>query len=182
MKKILYSDFNDVGSVLDSVIKNSDLQYGIKKSVLTKFWPKVVGKKFENYSRPESLNRSGILSVACANATVTSELTMFKHDILKKLEPYSKSLDLKIVDIAFSHKIWTTGKTEERVEETGETEERSEDKKTFEEINYDEIELDEAEIQTIQNCVNTNKFASEEQRKKMFEAIVRDLKHQKTSG
>ena len=179
MKKILYSDFDDIGSVLDSVVKNSDLQYGIKKSVLTKFWSKVVGKKFENYSKPASLNRNGILTVACANAAITNELTMFKQDILKKLEPYSKSLDLKIEDIIFSHKIWVEEKTEQTLEVSSSNE--SFIKKESEEvlINYDEIELDEAEIQAIQNCINNNKFASEEQRERMFEAILKDLKYQK---
>ncbi len=172
MKKILYSEFNNIGSVLDSVIKNSDLQYGIKKSTLTKFWDKIVGKKFENYSRPTSLNRNGLLTVACANSMVTNELTMFKQDILKKLEPYSKSLDLKIEDIVFSHKIWTEEKEQLEVDSSNHTTEQAE-------INYDEIELDEEEIKSIQNCIDNNKFASEEQRKRMFEAIVKDLKYQK---
>lgn len=171
MIKIKYTEFQSVGSILDTVIQNSDLQLGIKRSTLSKFWSKIVGKKFEKMSRPSSINRNNILMVACANSFVTSELLMFKADILKKLEPYSKSLDLKIEDIVFSHKIWTEEKEEPE-------EAPKEEKIKAADIDYDAISLDEKEIEDIRRCVDNNKFASEEQRERMFEAIVKDLKYQ----
>lgn len=172
MKKIMYSDFKQVGGILDTVIKGSDLQAGLKKSALCKFWGNVVGKKFENYSKPYSLSKKNVLTVACANSFVTSELTMFKPDILKKLIPYTKSLEIEIEDIFFSHKIWTDERAEEEnIEEPP--------PKIQPEINFDEIQLDENEIKSIKNCIDNNKFASPEQRERMYNAIVRDLKYQK---
>ena len=64
MKKILYTKFETAGDVLSSVLKNTDLQAGIKKTTLSKFWGKIVGKKFEELSKPVSLNNQGLLTVA----------------------------------------------------------------------------------------------------------------------
>lgn len=174
MKKILYTKFETAGDVLSSVLKNTDLQAGIKKTTLSKFWGKIVGKKFEELSKPVSLNNQGLLTVACANSFVTSELLMFKPDILKKLEPYAKSLDIYVSDINFSHKIWAP---ERDLMEEYDYEEKQAPK--IPGIDYDSIVLDAAEVENIRNCVNNNKFASEEQRERMFEAIVKDLKFQK---
>ena len=173
-KKILYTKFETAGDVLSSVLKNTDLQAGIKKTTISKFWGKVVGKKFEEISKPVSLSTQGVLTVACANSYVTSELLMFKPDILKKLAPYAKSLDIVISDINFSHKIWSN---ERDLMEEYDYEEKKAPK--IPEIDYDSIELDPAEVENIEKCVRNNKFASEEQRGRMFEAIVKDLKFQK---
>ena len=177
MKKILYSDFKQVGGILDSVLKHSNLQSGLKKSTLCKFWGKIVGKKFEKVSRPESLQKN-ILVVACANSFVTSELTMFKLDILKKLLPYAKSLELEIADIVFSHKVW-------REEKQYDDYDFIEEKKSSAdiEIDYENIELEENEIEAIKRCVDNNTFATKEQRERMYNAIIKDLKYQKyTNG
>lgn len=173
-KKILYTKFETAGDVLSSVINNSGLQAGIKKTMLAKFWGKVVGKKFEALSKPESLNSQGVLTVACANSYVTSELLMFKLDILKKLAPYAKSLDVVVSDINFSHKIWAP---ERDLMEEYDYEEKKAPK--IPDIDYDSIQLDPDEVESIKNCVQNNKFASPEQRERMFEAIVKDLKFQK---
>lgn len=172
MRKIMSSEFKTIGNILDSVIQNSDLQKGIKRTTLAKFWGKIVGKKFESMSKPSSINRNNVLMIACANSFVTSELLMFKADILRKIAPYAKSLDLTIEDIVFSHKIWAEVK-DEMLEYT--------EKKAPEipKIDYDKIILDEEEVAGIQRCVQNNNFASEEQRDRMFEAIVKDLKYQK---
>ena len=106
MKKILYSGLDNIGDVVNSIVKRTDLQNGIQKSMLFKFWGKIVGKKFEKITRPVSINNKNELIVACANSMVTSELLLFKADIQKKMQPYTKSLDIDISDIVFSHKIW----------------------------------------------------------------------------
>ena len=47
--------------------------------------------------------------------------------------------------------------------------------------NFDpsKIELDPLEVEAIKNSVDNNKFATPEQREKMFNAIILDLKTQK---
>ena len=173
-KNILYTKFEAVGDVLSSILKNTDLQAGIKKTTLSKFWGKVVGKKFEGISKPASLSNKGVLTVACENSYVTGELLMFKPDILKKLAPYAKSLDIEITDINFSHKIWSS---EHDLMAKYDYEEKKAPK--IPNIDYDLIELDPVEVENIKKCVSNNKFASEKQREKMFKAIVKDLKFQK---
>ncbi len=175
MKKILYSEFNQIGGILDSVLKGSSLQSGLKKTTLRQFWGKIVGKKFEKVSKPESIQKN-LLIVACANSFVTSELTMFKLDILKKLSPYTKSLNIDIKDIVFSHKIW---KDETETENSTNAETQEHFFTDPDSIDYESIELDENELDSIKNCVSRNTFATEEQRKRMYDAIVKDLKYQK---
>lgn len=177
MKKILYSGLDNIGDVVNSIVKRTDLQNGIQKSMLFKFWGKIVGKKFKKITRPVSINNNGELIVACANSMVTSELLLFKTDIQKKMLPYTKSLDINISDIVFSHKIWK--------EEKNENSENPENINTrqvsphYNDFNPDEIELDEAELSLLKASVNKNTFATAEQRKKMLTAIINDLKYQK---
>ena len=172
MKKILYSGLENIGDVVNSLVKESDLNKGIQRSMLFKFWGKIVGKKFEKITRPVSINPRGELIVACANSMVTSELLMFKKDILKKMEPYSKSLNINISDLVFSHKIWK----EEKDGEIDDFYTKPEPDKSF---NPDEIILDEEEIALIKSSIEKNTFATKEQREKMLNAIINDLKYQK---
>lgn len=175
-KEFFYTDFNSLGSVMNSVLQAPNLRQGLKKSTVFKFWGKVVGKKFEKYSKIESLNRDNVLVVACANASVSSELTMFKNDILKKFNSYANPLGIEAVDINFSHKIW---KVEKAVPQDLPEEEKNPYKPDLSGFNPDDIVLDEEEIESIKNSVMNNKFASQEQRQKMFDAIILNLKIQK---
>ena len=170
MKKILYSGLDNIGDVVNSIVKASDLDKGIQRSMLFKFWGKIVGKKFEKITRPVSINPRAELIVACANSMVTSELLMFKKDILKKMEPYAKSLNIEISDLVFSHKIW-------KDEKDGEITDFHTPKLV--KFNPDEIALDDSEISMLRESIEKNTFASKEQREKMLNAIINDLKYQK---
>lgn len=175
-REIRYSEFSSLDSVMSSVLMNPKLRQGMKKSSVFKFWPKVVGKKFEKYSRAEALNSNNILTVACANAAVSSELTMFKDEILKKINQYSRPLGIEIEDINFSHKIWKKPVVEDAqpVQEA-----KNPYKRDLTGFNPEAVELDSDEVEAIRKSVSNNKFATEEQREKMFRAIILDLKIQK---
>ena len=174
-KEIRYSDMNSVGNVLDSMIQTTGLKKGVKISTLFKFWTKVAGKKFESLSRAEALLANDILLVACANSYVTSELTMFKKDLLKKIQVYAEPLGIQIEDIRFSHKIWkNTNSSTDTYKEPPNP--HVQDLTGFD---PDEIELEESEISGIRENVEKNTFASPEQRERMFRTIVLDLKIQK---
>ncbi len=181
MKKILYSGLENIGDIVNIIVKDKDLQTGISNSMLLKFWNKIVGKKFEKITRPVSINPDKTLIVACANSMITSELLMFKNDILKKMLPYTKSLNLEISDIIFSHKIWK----EDKSADANETVEFLNNSKTsnitafHKDFNPDNIVLSDEEISSIRACVDRNTFAKETQREKMFTAIINDLKYQK---
>jgi len=174
-KEFFYTDFNSLGNIVNSVVQETNLRQGMKKATIFKFWQNVVGKKFEKHSRIEALTQQGILIVACSSAAVSSELTMFKTDILKKINTYSKPLDIPIVDINFSHKIWKN----QQSEQTDIQEAPNPYKKDLSNFNPESINLDPNEINAIKNSVMNNKFATEEQREKMFNAIILDLKIQK---
>lgn len=175
-KEFFYTDFNSLGSVMNEIVQNSNFKNGVKKATLFKFWNKVAGKKFEKYSKIESLNAAGVLIVACANAAVSSELLMFKQDIIKKINIYAKSLGIEITDINFSHKLW---KNEKREEIFAQEVSQNPYKHDLSGFNPDEIELDNEEVASIRASIDANKFASEKQRTKMYNAIIKDLKIQK---
>ena len=124
-KEFFYTDFNSLGNIVNTVIQNSNLRQGVKKATVFKFWSKVVGKKFEKHSKIEAINQQNVLIVACANSAVSSELTMFKSDIIKKFNTYANPLDINITDINFSHKIWRHSSQEQE--------------KTTEEITTEEV-------------------------------------------
>ena len=179
-KEILYSDFNSVENILGAVMKNPKLKQGLKNATIFKFWPKVAGKKFEKYSKANGLTQTPeghVLTVACANAAVSSELLMFKQDILKKMNIYSKPLGVEITDINFSHKIWSSTKNTQQAAFS--IEEKNLYKPDLSNFDPSKIELDPLEVEAIKNSVDNNKFATQEQRKKMFNAIILDLKTQK---
>lgn len=105
MKKIRYTDFEQIGITLDNIVSSSNLAGKIKKYNLSKVWGQVVGKRFESRSYPDTLSNK-VLKVACENSVITSELVMSKRLIMQKLTPLAKSLGLDIEDIMFSHKNW----------------------------------------------------------------------------
>lgn len=107
-KKILYSDFEDVGSIVNAMMSSKDLKRAVTRSNLYKFWEKIVGKKFSEKSKPYGMLGNGTLIVACANSAIAQELMLQKPQILEKFQPYLKSLHLKVTDLKFDQKKWET--------------------------------------------------------------------------
>jgi len=105
-KKILYSDFEDVGSIVNTMMSSKDLKRALTRSNLYKFWDKIVGKKFSDKSKPYSMMGGGTLIIACANSSIAQELMLQKPQILAKFQPYLKSLHLKVTDLKFDQKKW----------------------------------------------------------------------------
>jgi len=105
-KKVLYTDFEDVGSIIESMLSSKDLKKAFTRSTLYKFWDKVVGKRFCEKSKPYSMMGGGVLIVACANSSVAQELMLQKPQILEKFQPYLKSLHLSVKDLKFDCKKW----------------------------------------------------------------------------
>ena len=177
MKKQFYSELQTVGASLESFKKRFNIDESLKKMTLYKFWANVAGAKFKDVSKPVSVNKDGILLVACKNSFVTSELFMFKEKILEKLQPYSKSLEISVKDVVFSHKIWQEDKSENGGEEESTAgEEFVYQKPSDEEI--DSIVLDEDTLKEVKNAVEKAQFASQDSKEKMFNAIVKNLKEQ----
>ena len=110
MKKILYTDFEDVGSIVETMLTSKELKKAITRNNLYKFWTKVVAKKFSDKSKPYGMLGGGTMIIACQNAMVAQELVLQKSQILEKFQPYLKSLHIKVNDIKFDCKKWETDK------------------------------------------------------------------------
>ena len=175
-KEFFYTDFNSLGSVMNEIVQNSNLKLGVKKATLFKFWNKVAGKKFEKYSKIESLNADGLLVVSCANAAVSSELLLFKTDILKKINTFAIPLELEVKDIKFSHKMW---KNNSQIETSFTQADVNPHKLDLSDYNPNDIVLDEEEVKSIRLNIDSNTFATQQQRDRIFNAIINDLKIQK---
>jgi len=106
MKKILYSDFVDVSSIIETMLTSKELKRAITRNNLYKFWTKIVGKKFSDKSKPYGMVGNGVMIIACQNASVAQELVLQKTQILEKFQPFLKSLHLKVSDIKFDCKKW----------------------------------------------------------------------------
>ena len=106
MKKILYTNFVSTEEIITEMLQNKDIKKAINRSNLYKFWEKTVGKKFAEKSKPYSMLGGGTMVIACENAIVAQELMLKKIQILTKLEPYLKSLKIKVKDLKFDPKKW----------------------------------------------------------------------------
>ena len=108
MKKVLYTDFEGVDSVISSMMDKKKKKKAITRTNLYSFWDKIVPSKFKKRSKPYSMTFGGIMVIACENHIVAQELSLYKVVLLKKFEPYLKSLKMRITDLKFDPKKWTT--------------------------------------------------------------------------
>ena len=105
-KKVLYTDFVDAASIIESMMTSKELKKAVTRNNLYKFWAKVVGKKFSEKSKPYSMAGNGLMIVACASSAVAQELMFQKPQIIEKFQPYLKSLHMSVKDIKFDPKKW----------------------------------------------------------------------------
>lgn len=175
MKKINYLELDAVADIMGNILNTPKMQYGLKKTTLFQFWDKVVGKKFFEHTKIKDISND-ILTVATDSAAVTAEMSMFKSDILKKFNTYSKPLGIVIRDINFSHKIWKKEIVNKLEDEVIDTNPYEPDLSGFDPAN---IQLEETEVSNIRKSVEKNEFATPEQRERMFNAIILNLKTQK---
>jgi hypothetical protein len=110
MKKILYTNFVDVSSIIGTMLNSKELKRAITRNNLYKFWAQVVDKKLSDKSKPYGMVGNGVMIIACQNAMVAQELVLRKAQILEKFQPYLKSLHLKVSDIKFDCKKWESDK------------------------------------------------------------------------
>lgn len=106
MSKVLYTDFEAVEDVISSMMTNPALKKAITRTNMYNFWDNVLPEKFKSKSKPYSMLPGGIMVVACENAVVAQELTLYKIMIMQKFAPYMNSLKIKITDLKFDPKKW----------------------------------------------------------------------------
>ena len=106
MKKVLYTDFEEINSIIDSMMDNPQFKKAIARTNLYNFWDKILPQKFKGRSKPYSMLPGGIMVIACENPIVAQELSLYKVILLKKFEPYVKTLKMRISDFKFDPKKW----------------------------------------------------------------------------
>ena len=106
MEKILYSKFENVSDILSDLKKKLKPKQQSKVMTLFLAWNEIAGHKLAEFSRPVGLSKDKTLIVACKNSMISQELYLNKARILKSTQFYAQSLQLKVEDIRFSHKIW----------------------------------------------------------------------------
>ena len=106
MSKVLYTDFEGVDGIISSMMDNPQLKKAITRTNMYKFWDSILPEKFRGKSKPYGMLPGGIMTVACQNPIVAQELSLHKIMLIKKFEPYAKSLKMKVIDLRFDPKRW----------------------------------------------------------------------------
>lgn len=104
--KVLYTDFEGVDSVIESMMDNPQLKKAVARTNLFNMWDKILPEKFKKKSRPFSMLPQGVMVIACENPVVAQELSLRKLLLLQKFQPYLQSLNMKVQDFKFDPKKW----------------------------------------------------------------------------
>ena len=107
MGQVLYTDFEGVEDIISSMMSNPQLKKAITRTNMYKFWENILPEKYKNKSKPYSMLPGGVMVVACQNPVLAQELSLNKIVLLKKFEPYMKSLNIRLKDLKFDPKKWS---------------------------------------------------------------------------
>ena len=105
VQKAIYTDFVDVGTLLEAFKNSKEMQKAIKRKNLFDMWEKTAGVKFAKKSKPFSVIHKTMV-IACQNSAVAQELQLQKTQLLIKLQPYLKALKMNITELRFDTKRW----------------------------------------------------------------------------
>ena len=103
---MLYTDFEGIETIISDMMDNPQLKKAITRTNMYNFWDKILPEKFKHKSRPYSMLPGGIMVVACSNPVVAQELSLYKIILMKKFEPYLKTLNLRVKDLKFDPQKW----------------------------------------------------------------------------
>ena len=106
MGKVLYTDFEDMETIISSMMDNPMFKKAVARTNLFNMWDKILPEKFRKKSRPFSMLPGGIMVIACENPVVAQELSLRKITLMQKFQPYMKSLQLNVKDFKFDPKKW----------------------------------------------------------------------------
>ena len=106
MTKVLYTDFENVDSIISSMMDNPQIKKAVTRTNLFSCWEKVLPEKFRSKSRPFSMMPGGVMVIACENSIVAQELSLRKIPLLTKFQPYLQSLNMSVKDLRFDPKKW----------------------------------------------------------------------------
>lgn len=169
-----FHNFDKLGDILSGVAKQAGVNLGISQIALFQLWPEVVGVRFKKNTKAIKVNGK-ILTVATKSPTVTQELSMFKADILKKLDTMTKNLDIKIEEIIFNHKIWN------EINQKAEAKQEVQYRRYLPaptDFDIEQIEIPQNIKTDIEKSFEHTHNLSEEMKEKIITTIVNDIKRQ----
>lgn len=161
------NEIKSLGEILDNNLQDKQFKHILKVSTFFSFWSNIVGRKFEKKSKPYSI-KSGKLYVTCENTVVVQELSMFKTEVLKKLSPYARGLEIEIEDIVFNYKNW--------FELNKNNEDEREDIREYSDNEISNIQIDENKLQLIKENIDKIPYLDDSQKEKYFENIKNSLR------
>ena len=106
MGKVLYTDFEGIDSIIDTMMDNPQFKKAVARTNLFNMWDKILPEKFKKKSRPFSMLPQGVMVIACENPVIAQELSFRKVLLLQKFQPYLQSLNMKVQDFKFDPKKW----------------------------------------------------------------------------
>ncbi len=109
MGRVLYTDFEEIEDIISSMMTSPQIKKAITKTNLYKFWDSILPDKFKQKSKPYGMIPGGTMIVACKNPVVAQEMSLHKIILIKKFEPFAKSLKIRVTDLKFDPKKWIDG-------------------------------------------------------------------------
>ena len=88
------NDFEDIGSILDSVIDEMGIDRKINTSNIFNHWEEIVGHEIAKRARPEKLINM-TLYISVTSSTWANELSLMSEDLMEKINSFTGD---KVVD------------------------------------------------------------------------------------
>ncbi|MEA2015138.1 MAG: DUF721 domain-containing protein [Actinomycetota bacterium] len=82
MKKI-----DDIGSVIRDIVKDLDMEDGLKTSRIFSRWPEIVGTEIGRKSKPRRL-AGDTLYISVVNSTWANELSLMSGQLIEKINSF----------------------------------------------------------------------------------------------
>jgi len=153
-------------SAFEELKKSDRVKKLIKYSTIFSFWKDIVGVKFSNFTKPQTI-KGAKLYVSAKSPIIIQELNLYKKNILKKLNSYSQPLDIKIEDIIFDYKNFKNETIQENNQE--------EDKPIWlKEENLSNVEIDENFSKEIKKHISKINLLNQEQKEKLIGKILKN--------
>ncbi len=106
MGKVLYTDFEGLDSIIDTMMDNPQFKKAVARTNLFNMWDNILPEKFRKKSRPYSMLPGSVMVIACENPVIAQELSLRKVLLMQKFQPYLKTMQMKVCDLKFDPKKW----------------------------------------------------------------------------
>lgn len=167
---------DSIKNIMGFFTKKIGLDLRMRESVFFNSWNDIVGFRFKNNTKAmmiKSKKNINTLIVAVKSPVISQELFLFKKDLLKRIENYSKPLNLRVDDIYFDVKLWKEYKKEEIHLSDNESIKYLKEPSDFD---LDYIDVPKSILDDIENSLKNVHFADEKLKNRMKKLMIKDIK------